>query len=143
VKIERDLMHYCQARVGRVQPSDDPTWSRVCLARRRLRKLSVAADCRDRRRRERDSAEPRERSAEKNGRAKVKRKVRPGSGLGRGRITLEVRELVHSAFKLAGWDKHDSLGHEIRKHLGKQIVIDPYDEANLNPNSYNLTLHNS
>src|SRR5690348_1758334 len=33
-------------------------------------------------------------------------------------------------------------GHEIRKHLGKQIVIDPYDEANLNPNSYNLTLHN-
>ena len=33
-------------------------------------------------------------------------------------------------------------GHEIRKHLGNQIVIDPYDEANLNPNSYNLTLHN-
>ena len=32
-------------------------------------------------------------------------------------------------------------GHEIRKHLGENIVIDPYDERNLNPNSYNLTLH--
>jgi dCTP deaminase len=32
-------------------------------------------------------------------------------------------------------------GHEIRKHLGENIVIDPYDEQNLNPNSYNLTLH--
>ena len=33
-------------------------------------------------------------------------------------------------------------GHQIRKSLGKNIVIDPYNEANLNPNSYNLTLHN-
>ncbi len=33
-------------------------------------------------------------------------------------------------------------GHEIRRSLGKNIVIDPFDEANLNPNSYNLTLHN-
>ncbi len=32
-------------------------------------------------------------------------------------------------------------GHEIRSHLGNDIVIDPYDEARLNPNSYNLTLH--
>ncbi len=24
----------------------------------------------------------------------------------------------------------------------EQIVIDPFDETNLNPNSYNLTLHN-
>jgi dCTP deaminase len=32
-------------------------------------------------------------------------------------------------------------GHEIRRHLGTNIVIDPFDEANLNPNSYNLTLH--
>jgi dCTP deaminase len=32
-------------------------------------------------------------------------------------------------------------GHEIRRHLGTNIIIDPFDEANLNPNSYNLTLH--
>ena len=32
-------------------------------------------------------------------------------------------------------------GEEIRKHLGKNIVIEPFDEENLNPNSYNLTLH--
>jgi len=32
-------------------------------------------------------------------------------------------------------------GHEIKLHLGKNIVIDPFDEAKLNPNSYNLTLH--
>ena len=32
-------------------------------------------------------------------------------------------------------------GHEIRRHLGENIVIDPFDERNLNPNSYNLTLH--
>ena len=32
-------------------------------------------------------------------------------------------------------------GHEIRSQLGTNIVIDPFDEANLNPNSYNLTLH--
>src|SRR5215813_10986355 len=33
-------------------------------------------------------------------------------------------------------------GHQIREHLGRDIVIDPFDDANLNPNSYNLTLHN-
>lgn len=33
-------------------------------------------------------------------------------------------------------------GHEIRRQLGSNIVIDPFDDANLNPNSYNLTLHN-
>ncbi len=32
-------------------------------------------------------------------------------------------------------------GHEIRARLGQDIVIDPYVEANLNPNSYNLSLH--
>lgn len=32
-------------------------------------------------------------------------------------------------------------GSEIRKNLDKNIVIDPFDERNLNPNSYNLTLH--
>ncbi|MBC8867869.1 MAG: dCTP deaminase [Planctomycetes bacterium] len=32
-------------------------------------------------------------------------------------------------------------GQEIRQNLGKRIVIDPFDEANLNPNSYNMTLH--
>lgn len=31
---------------------------------------------------------------------------------------------------------------KIRENLGKGIIIDPFDEANLNPNSYNLTLHN-
>jgi dCTP deaminase len=33
-------------------------------------------------------------------------------------------------------------GHEILAQLGANLVIDPFDEANLNPNSYNLTLHN-
>ena len=33
-------------------------------------------------------------------------------------------------------------GQEIRNQLDKNIVIDPFDDAHLNPNSYNLTLHN-
>ena len=32
-------------------------------------------------------------------------------------------------------------GEEIRSQLGKKIVIEPFDETRLNPNSYNLTLH--
>ena len=32
-------------------------------------------------------------------------------------------------------------GEEIRKNLGHNIHIEPFDEKNLNPNSYNLTLH--
>ena len=32
-------------------------------------------------------------------------------------------------------------GQEIQNRLGRDIVIDPFDERNLNPNSYNLTLH--
>lgn len=33
-------------------------------------------------------------------------------------------------------------GAEIRKNLGSNIVIDPFRDDKLNPNSYNLTLHN-
>lgn len=33
-------------------------------------------------------------------------------------------------------------GKEIEKHLGKEIIIDPWNPAQLNPNSYNLRLHN-
>jgi len=33
-------------------------------------------------------------------------------------------------------------GLEIKKQLGKDIAIEPYDEKCLNPNSYNLRLHN-
>ena len=32
-------------------------------------------------------------------------------------------------------------GHEIKSRLGRSIIIDPFCEARLNPNSYNLTLH--
>ncbi|MBU6276816.1 MAG: dCTP deaminase [Planctomycetes bacterium] len=32
-------------------------------------------------------------------------------------------------------------GHEIRQQLGGNIHIDPFDESKLNPNSYNLSLH--
>ncbi len=32
-------------------------------------------------------------------------------------------------------------GHEIKRQLGKDLVIDPFDESKLNPNSYNLSLH--
>jgi deoxycytidine triphosphate deaminase len=32
-------------------------------------------------------------------------------------------------------------GQEISAQLGTNIVIDPFDPARLNPNSYNLTLH--
>jgi len=32
-------------------------------------------------------------------------------------------------------------GHEIRHRLGRDILIDPFDESRLNPNSYNLSLH--
>lgn len=33
-------------------------------------------------------------------------------------------------------------GKEIKSRLGKDIVIDPFSESRLNPNSYNLSLHN-
>lgn len=33
-------------------------------------------------------------------------------------------------------------GKEIHKHIGKEILIEPFDEKKLNPNSYNLTLNN-
>lgn len=32
-------------------------------------------------------------------------------------------------------------GNQIQRELGERIVIDPFDEKNLNPNSYNLRLH--
>ena len=32
-------------------------------------------------------------------------------------------------------------GLEIKNTLAKEIIIDPFDEKNLNPNSYNLRLH--
>jgi dCTP deaminase len=32
-------------------------------------------------------------------------------------------------------------GYEIKSQLGKNIIIDPFDESRLNPNSYNLSLH--
>lgn len=32
-------------------------------------------------------------------------------------------------------------GEEIRRNLGTNIVIEPFQEERLNPNSYNLTLH--
>lgn len=33
-------------------------------------------------------------------------------------------------------------GKEIKKHIGKDIIIEPYNEKKLNPNSYNLSLYN-
>lgn len=33
-------------------------------------------------------------------------------------------------------------GKEIENRLGKDIIIEPYDSQQLNPNSYNLKLHN-
>ena len=33
-------------------------------------------------------------------------------------------------------------GKEIKKRLGKDIFIEPFNENQLNPNSYNLRLHN-
>ena len=32
-------------------------------------------------------------------------------------------------------------GRMIKEKLGKEIIIEPFNEAALNPNSYNLTLH--
>ncbi len=32
-------------------------------------------------------------------------------------------------------------GLEIKRQLGTNIIIEPFNEANLNPNSYDLTLH--
>jgi len=32
-------------------------------------------------------------------------------------------------------------GKEIKNHLGKSLFIEPFDESQLNPNSYNLRLH--
>ncbi len=33
-------------------------------------------------------------------------------------------------------------GREIARHMGREIVIEPFDPKRLNPNSYNLSLHN-
>lgn len=33
-------------------------------------------------------------------------------------------------------------GKEIEKHMGREIVIEPYDPRRINPNSYNLSLAN-
>lgn len=33
-------------------------------------------------------------------------------------------------------------GKEIKKRMGKDIIIEPFNESQLNPNSYNLRLHN-
>ncbi len=33
-------------------------------------------------------------------------------------------------------------GKEIQRHIGKKIIIEPFDQSRVNPNSYNLTLHN-
>ena len=33
-------------------------------------------------------------------------------------------------------------GKEIVKHMGKEIVIEPFDPKRVNPNSYNLSLYN-
>ncbi len=32
-------------------------------------------------------------------------------------------------------------GLEIKNHIGREIIIEPFDESRLNPNSYNLSLH--
>ena len=32
-------------------------------------------------------------------------------------------------------------GLEIKKHIGQEIIIEPFNEKRLNPNSYNLSLH--
>ena len=32
-------------------------------------------------------------------------------------------------------------GDEIRKNLGENILIEPFEPSRLNPNSYNITLH--
>lgn len=32
-------------------------------------------------------------------------------------------------------------GKEIKKHISKEIIIEPYDEKRINPNSYNLSLY--
>ena len=31
-------------------------------------------------------------------------------------------------------------GQEIKKHMGKEIIIEPFDEKSINPNTYNLSL---
>lgn len=33
-------------------------------------------------------------------------------------------------------------GREIKKHMGDEIIIEPFEESKINPNSYNLSLHN-
>ena len=33
-------------------------------------------------------------------------------------------------------------GKEIERHIGTDIIIEPYDPKKINPNSYNLSLHN-
>jgi dCTP deaminase len=56
--------------------------------------------------------------------------VLPGRSLSQDRTTDETG---HRLMILSG--------DEIRRHLGDSIVIDPFDETQVNPNSVNLRLH--
>ena len=33
-------------------------------------------------------------------------------------------------------------GRETKRHMNSEIIIEPFDEARINPNSYNLSLYN-
>lgn len=47
-----------------------------------------------------------------------------------------------SKFNLGGTFDMILSGREIHKHIGKEIIIEPFDSKRINPNSYNLTLFN-
>ena len=55
---------------------------------------------------------------------------------------VSVMTIVEIVKTIATSDETLETGKTFGKSLGKNIIIDPFDEANLNPNSYNLTLHN-
>ena len=38
--------------------------------------------------------------------------------------------------------RHDTVRKRNRERIGKDIVIEPFNKKQLNPNSYNLRLHN-
>ncbi len=61
-----------------------------------------------------------------------------------GSTQLAIRRCFFAVIEFSTGSESSGMilsGEEIRKNLGSKIIIDPFDQANLNPNSYNLTLH--
>lgn len=57
-------------------------------------------------------------------------------------MVIQVVRYCKLIYFKQGDEKMILSGKEIKNRLGKEIIIEPFNEKQLNPNSYNLRLHN-